>query len=46
MKLYNATKPLYLERDASGVGPEIRALQVRDGMIYKIKHWTMRYLEL
>ena len=31
MMFYNETKPLYLERDASGIGLSATLLQTRDG---------------
>ena len=34
LKFYNASKPLYLETDAYGVGLEAGLLQVREGMNY------------
>ena len=32
MKFYDASRPQYLETDASGVGPGARLVQIRDGM--------------
>ena len=32
MKFQNASRPLYLETDATGVGLRARLLQVSDGM--------------
>ena len=34
MTLYNETKPLYLETDASGIGLGTALLQTRDGTTY------------